>query len=280
MILIADSGSTKTEWTLIDGQGRTETFITPGINPFYQNPQEISDILLKEHFHDHPTKVEAIYFYGAGCANEEKCNLVKTGLSGAIDSKYIEIGSDLLAAAHALCQDQPGIACILGTGSNSCYYDGTKIIQNVSPLGFILGDEGSGAVIGKQLIADILKKQLPQTVIDLFFETYQVTQAELLDRVYKQPFPNRYLATYTKFISKNISIPELEQLVVNGFNNFITRNIKQYNQAQSHQIHFTGSIAHHFRVQLAMALEQQGFLLGKIEQAPMQNLIKYHLQNI
>ncbi|MGV8828978.1 MAG: ATPase [Breznakibacter sp.] len=280
MVLIADSGSTKTEWTLINDRNETETFITPGINPFYQNPQEISDILLKEHFNDHPTSVKAIYFYGAGCANEEKCNLVKEGLASAIHSEYIEIGSDLLAAAHALCQDQPGIACILGTGSNSCYYDGAKIAQNVSPLGFILGDEGSGAVIGKQLIADILKKQLPQHIIELFFETYQVTQAELLDRVYKQPFPNRYLAQYTKFISKNINVPELEQLVVNGFNGFITRNINQYAQARTHQIHFTGSLAHHFRTQLAKALKQQGLLLGKIEQAPMQNLIKYHLQNI
>ena len=279
MILIADSGSTKTEWALIKQKNDIEIFLTSGINPFFQSPGEIANLLLKERFLDHPTEVKSVFFYGAGCANEEKCQLVKEGISNVVRSIHIEIGSDLLAAAHALCQSNPGIACILGTGLNSCYYDGSKIIQNVSPLGYILGDEGSGAVIGKLLIADILKKQIPQSVINLFFDTYRVTQAELLDRVYKQPFPNRYLAQFTKFISSNIHIGELENLVIHSFSNFITRNLLQYPDVATQSIHFTGSIAYHFKEQLEKTLAQHHLSLGTIEKAPMQNLIQYHLQN-
>ncbi len=153
-------------------------------------------------------------------------------------------------------------------------------MQNVSPLGFILGDEGSGAVIGKQLIADILKKQLPPSVIKLFFDTYRVTQAELLDKVYKQPFPNRYLAQYTRFIAANIHIAELETLITNAFSNFVMRNLMQYDKLAEQPIHFTGSVAFHFEEQLEKVLAKFQLKLGTIEKAPIQNLIKYHLHNI
>jgi len=274
MILIADSGTTKTDWCLIGDQEALEKVVTSGINPFYQEAENISTILQKEF--TSIKKFKAIYFYGTGCINQEKKDIVKKGLLNVFEAEEIFIGSDLQAAAHSLCQDQPGFACILGTGSNSCYYDGSEIVTNVSPLGFILGDEGSGAVLGKKLIGDVLKKQLPQSLINDFFESYNTTAAEILENVYKKPFPSRYLANYTKFLSENINHPEIENIVISSFREFLTRNLLQYPGVERTPIHFTGSIAFHFEVQLRKAIEEQHLILGNIERAPMNGLIRYH----
>jgi len=274
MILIADSGTTKTEWCMINDGGTSETLITPGINPFYQEEENISAILQKEF--TAAKKFDSIYFYGAGCINKEKQDIVRNSLMQVFEAKHIFIGSDLLAAAHSMCQDQSGIACILGTGSNSCYYNGNEIVANVSPLGFILGDEGSGAVLGKKLIGDILKKQLPQSLINDFFETYQTTAAEILENVYKKSFPSRFLANFTKFLSKNIKHPEIENIVVKSFHEFVIRNLRQYPGIERMPIHFTGSIAFYFELQLRKVIEEQNLILGNIERAPMKGLIRYH----
>jgi len=274
MILIADSGTTKTDWCLIGDQEALEKVVTSGINPFYQEAENISAILQKEF--TSIKKFKAIYFYGTGCINQEKKDIVKKGLLQVFEAEEIFIGSDLQAAAHSLCHGQPGFACILGTGSNSCYYDGSEIVANVSPLGFILGDEGSGAVLGKKLIGDVLKKQLPQSLINDFFETYNTTAAEILENVYKKPFPSRYLANYTKFLSENIKHPEIENIVISSFREFVTRNLLQYPGIERTPIHFTGSIAFHFEVQLRKAIEEQHLILGNIECAPMNGLIRYH----
>lgn len=278
MILIADSGTTKTEWCIITDNGTTESLVTPGINPFYQEAENISSILQREF--TSTKKFDSIYFYGAGCINNEKQDIVRKSLLQIFETSNIFIGSDLLAAAHSLCQDQPGVACILGTGSNSCYYNGSEIEANVSPLGFILGDEGSGAVLGKKLVGDILKKQLPQILINDFFETYHTTAAEILENVYKKPFPSRYLANYTKFLSENINHPEIENIVLVSFREFVTRNLLQYPGIERTPIHFTGSIAFYFEVQLRKAIEEQHLILGNIERAPMNGLIKYHNSKI
>lgn len=278
MILIADSGTTKTEWCLITDRGDLETVITSGINPFYQDAENISAILQKEFIGI--KKIDAIYFYGAGCINQEKQNIVKDALLNVFKVTKVFVGSDLLAAAHSLCQDRSGVVCILGTGSNSCYYNGSEIVVNVSPLGFILGDEGSGAVLGKKLIGDVLKKQLPQSLIDDFFETYQTTATAILENVYKKPFPSRYLADYTKFLSKNIKHPEIEKIVTDSFRDFVTRNLLQYSEIGQTPIHFTGSIAFHFEVQLRKVIKEQDLMLGNIEKAPMEGLIKYHNRKI
>jgi len=278
MILIADSGTTKTEWCLITDRGDAETVITSGINPFYQDAENISVILQKEFAG--VKKIDAIYFYGAGCINQEKQNIVRNALLNVFKVTNIFVGSDLLAAAHSLCQEQSGVVCILGTGSNSCCYNGCEIVTNVSPLGFILGDEGSGAVLGKKLIGDVLKKQLPQSLIDDFFETYQTTSAVILENVYKKPFPSRYLAGFTRFLSKNIKHPEIEKIVTDSFREFVIRNLLQYSEIGLAPIHFTGSIAFHFEAQLRKVIEEQNLILGKIEQAPMEGLIRYHNRKI
>ncbi|MBR8534002.1 ATPase [Carboxylicivirga sediminis] len=275
MVLIADSGSTKTEWCLLSNGIISDKCITKGINPFYQSSTDILQSLREEYTLNNK-KPQAIHFYGAGCANEEKNNIVRKALLEFFGEMPININSDLMAAAHSLCQNNEGIACILGTGSNSCHYDGQNIINNISPLGFIIGDEGSGAVLGKKLIADILKKQLPQSVTELFFNKYNATPAEILDNIYKKPFPNRYLAQYTKFISENIAIPELESLVIVSFKEFIERNLLQYNKIEQLKIHFTGSIAFHFTKQLKKALACYNLKIGSINQAPMEGLIQYH----
>jgi N-acetylglucosamine kinase-like BadF-type ATPase len=278
MILIADSGTTKTEWCLITDRGDSETVITSGINPFYQDAENISAILQKEFIGI--KKFETIYFYGAGCINKEKQNIVEDALFNVFDATNIFVGSDLLAAAHSLCQEQSGVVCILGTGSNSCYYNGSEILLNVSPLGFILGDEGSGAVLGKKLIGDVLKKQLPQSLIDDFFETYQTSASTILENVYKKQFPSRYLAGFTKFLSKNIKHPEIEKIVTDSFREFVTRNLLQYSEIGATPIHFTGSIAFYFEVQLRKVIEEQNLIMGNLEQAPMKGLMKYHNRKI
>ncbi len=276
MILIADSGSTKTDWLLTSEDGKTEnSCTTKGINPFYQNSDEIL-VLLQNELAIPTDKVNQIHFYGAGCANEEKNKLVQTALNVFIPKAEANIYSDLLGAAHALCGNQQGIACILGTGSNSCLYNGKTIVHNVSPLGYIIGDEGSGAVIGKLLISDILKKQLPHPIIETFFNEYNTSRDEILNHIYKQPFANRYLAQFSKFIYKNIHYPELETIVINSFNSFISRNLLQYNDIKYHKIHFTGSIAYYFKEQLSNTLQNYNLTLGNIYKSPMNGLAKYH----
>ena len=211
MILIADSGSTKTDWCLVENGENILRFQTRGTNPFFQTEEEILEEIetgllpgLKG------VEPSSVHFYGAGCAFPEKNEIIRRAVSRHLPVP-VEVGSDLLAAARALCGDRPGIACILGTGSNSCQYDGKEIVKNVSPLGFILGDEGSGAVLGKLLIGDVLKDQLPPALKELFLSQYELTPASIMDRVYRQPFPNRFLAGFSPFILEHLD--EIDQIL-------------------------------------------------------------------
>ncbi|WP_075589796.1 ATPase [Labilibacter marinus] len=278
MILIADSGSTKTEWQLIESKHPSQTCFTKGINPFYQSVEDII-ISLKSDYSLIKDNIDNVYFYGAGCANEEQNNIVKEALSSFFNGADIQVNSDLLGAAHSLCQDKPGIACILGTGSNSCYYNGKEIIENVSPLGYILGDEGSGAVLGKLLMADLLKNQLPSEIQQLFYETYKLTPQDIMNAVYKEPFPNRYLAQFSQFMIQQIHHPEIEAIVSQSFNDFINRNLLQYSRYAELPIHFTGSIAFYFKQPLSKAIQQHSLQLGQVTASPMQGLIEYHINH-
>ncbi|MCW3808073.1 ATPase [Plebeiibacterium marinum] len=277
MILIADSGSSKTEWRIISNKTDNEgTCITQGINPFYQDQKDISKSLEREYLIN--KNIKEIYFYGAGCTNDEKKNVVRNSLSNFFNTKKININTDLLGAARSLCGNKTGIACILGTGSNSCLYNGTEITQNTPPLGFIIGDEGSGAALGKKTIGNILKNQLPKNIIDLFFKEYQTTQSEILDNVYKRPFPNRYLAKFSCFLSKYIEFEELEAIVILSFKEFIEKNLLQYKDVEKMKIHFTGSIAYHFKPQLIKALNAFNLNPGQIQKSPVEGLAKFHSQ--
>lgn len=276
MILIADSGSTKTTWCLLNLEsGEKEIIQTAGINPFYQDSDTIIKTLEAE-FSSRERDFDAIYFYSAGCSNPSISKVAFNALNQFFNTETLEIESDLMAAAHALCGNSEGIACILGTGSNSCHYNGKEVVENVSPLGFILGDEGSGAVIGKKLLADVLKNQLPEHIREAFFNQYKTGNAEILENIYKKPFPNRYAAGFTKFISEHKTEQALQQLILQSFDDFLTRNVLQYNKAKELPVHFTGSIAYYFRDLLSIALEKRQLKPGNIIKDPIEGLIEFH----
>ena len=279
MYSIFDSGSTKTEM-LLKGENRNETFLFPGINPFYQTEEEIV-ALLKEHINEEvPTrKVERLFFYGAGCSFPEKKAIVRNALGKIFTEAEIVVENDLLAASRALFQNERGIACILGTGANSCLYDGKQIVQNVSPLGFILGDEGSGANIGKRFVADCLKGLMPQPLQEAFFTKMQTTAQAVMDNVYKKPFPNRYLASLCRFIYGYRETPYVQELVKDCFSDFFERNILQY-PAQNEKLGFVGSIAHYFEKELTEVAESYGFSISIILKQPMEGLNQYHTNNL
>jgi len=267
MRIIADSGSTKTKFAIIKAGVETRFVLTDGINPFYQSTDDIIATLRSQLLPEIVGEaIEEVEFYGAGCT-AEKAPIVKEAIKTLFPDANIFVGSDLLGAAKALCGDKPGIACILGTGSNSCLYDGEKIVQNVSPLGFILGDEGSGANLGKLLVADILKNQAPEDIRDKFFKKYGLTAADIIDRVYRKQFPNRFLASFAPFLSENIDNDYCRALVYNAFVSFIRRNLKHY--PDGYAVSFTGSVAYYFKDILEKAVKDEGMTIGTIMQAPL-----------
>jgi N-acetylglucosamine kinase-like BadF-type ATPase len=274
MILIADSGSTNTFWTLTSGNF-CESFKTSGINPYYQTSEEIYN-LLKNECKENISEIKEIWFYGAGCTGLKEKEMLSNALSKHFKTKNIEVESDLMAAARALCGNGAGIAAILGTGSNSCYYDGAKITNQISPLGYILGDEGSGAVLGRKLLGDVLKKQLSVEICELFHSAYPLMQSDILNSVYRKPFPNRFLAGFTPFLKENIHHNDIYQLVKGSFMEFFNRNIRQYPYYNTLPVHFTGSIAWHFSGVLKDAASATGCTVGEICQNPMEGLVRYH----
>jgi N-acetylglucosamine kinase-like BadF-type ATPase len=275
MILIADGGSTKTEWCVAEQGKQVQRILTKGMNPYFQSEEEIGNEIQSALMPELQTKIfDAVYFYGAGCL-PEKIPMMQRAIGKHLNVKTIEVNSDILAAARGLSGRNPGIVCILGTGSNSCYYDGEKVVSNVSPLGFILGDEGSGAVLGKLLVGDILKNQLPAGLKEKFLKQFELTPGMIIERVYRQPFPNRFLASFSPFLAQNIEVPEIHALVLKAFKDFLNRNVKQYDY-QHNKVHFVGSVAYHYKKIVEEAIQDCGMLLGNTMQAPMEGLILYH----
>lgn len=274
MILIADSGSTKTSWCLIENNGKTAFCETRGLNPFFVSTEEIIAILGKE-FKLSKVNLDKLFFYGAGCLDNKKPILL-SAFQDFFEVGHIEIYSDLLAAARALCQQKPGIVGILGTGSNSGYYNGEEIELSVPPLGFILGDEGSGSDLGKQFIADLLKNQLPVDLKENFYNNYSFTTAEILDEVYRNPFPNRFLAKFSYFIYQNRNRDYINRMIKDRFRAFFVRNLTQYKEIHSVPLYLTGSIAFVFRDELTEIANEFNLKIQNIEKTPMSGLIKYH----
>ncbi|MGN0223792.1 MAG: ATPase [Muribaculaceae bacterium] len=278
MILVADCGSTKIDWCLLNNGKVEKQVFTLGMNAVMLTEEEMRTRLADElapEMAGYP--IEEVYFYGAGCISPEVCGNVARAIQANIpDTKIVEVHTDLLAAARALCGRTPGIACIMGTGSNSCYYDGEKICDNVSPLGYILGDEGSGAVLGKLLIGDVLKNQLPKDLCEKFLQQYELDRMTIIRRVYKEPQGNRFLASITPFLIQNIDRPEIHALVLNSFKAFFVRNIQQYKNYSELSVNFIGSIAYYYREVLEEAAAQCGCTVGSIIKSPMEGLIKFH----
>ena len=277
MKLIADSGSTKTSWALIDSQSCIQELTTDGINPYYETQDEIAKIIEQQLFLKLKTlNIQEVHFYGAGCNDAEKNRSVSLAVSQSFGKAEVHIESDLVGAARSLCQHNNGIVCILGTGSNSCLFLDGKIAQNTSPLGFILGDEGSGAVLGRQLVADYLKGQLPKELANAFEEAFAPNRTDILNAVYRGSFPNRYLASFTPFLSEHIEDTYVVHLIDNAFTAFIQRNIEAYGRKDL-PLHFVGSVAYAFRLYLQDAVSRAGYRMGKIVKQPLEGLIRYHL---
>ena len=276
MQLIADSGSTKTEWMLIEKGTVLKQLITKGINPFFQTEEEIcAELKVTLIPQLESGKILQIHFFGAGFALPERKAQVANALKSVFANAVISVESDLLGAARALLRREKGIACILGTGSNSCFYDGENIVENVSPLGFILGDEGSGAVLGRMFVGDCLKNQLPAAIRDKFMDEYQLTPAIILDKVYKQPFPNRFLASFMPFLAAHQHEPAIYNNVYNAFVAFFRRNVMQYDY-NSYPVCFTGSVAFYFADILRNAAADCGVRVDKIEKNPMNGLVEMY----
>ena len=276
MILIADSGSTKTDWCIVFNGTLIKRIGTKGINPFFQSEEDIQQELTASLLPQLPEgTINSVYFYGAGCT-PEKAPVLRRAIADSLPViGNIKANSDMLAAARGLCGHEPGIACIMGTGSNSCYYDGKHIGANVSPLGFILGDEGSGACLGKLLVGDILKNQMTPELKEKFLKQFNLEPADIIDRVYRKPFPNRFLASLSPFLAQNLDEPCVRTLVLNSFKAFLKRNVMQYDYQHS-KVHFIGSVAFHYKEVLTEAAQEMGVQIGTILQSPMEGLISYH----
>lgn len=283
MIAIADCGSTKIDWCFLNDDKVEKQIFTMGMNAVMLTEEEmrtrIADELMPE-IDKLKDRINAVYFYGAGCISAEVCGNVARAIRANIPSaQTVEVYTDLLAAARALCGREPGIACIMGTGSNSCLYDGEAIAANVSPLGFILGDEGSGAVLGKLFLSDVLKNQLPADVAAKFLEEYNLDLLTIIRRVYREPLGNRFMASVTPFISKHIDVPQIHDMVLSSFKAFFRRNIMQYEGYSEHKVNFIGSIAVYFRPVLEEAAKECGCTIGRILKSPMEGLLAFHSEN-
>ncbi|MCS6821799.1 MAG: N-acetylglucosamine kinase [Microscillaceae bacterium] len=278
--LIADSGSTKTSWAWVDTQRPTEVkvWLTAGINPYFQNSQEIAQTLHYEQISKkYPQPVEQIFFYGAGCSTTENKQTVIKALKQHFPESNIQVETDMLGAARSLCLNTKGITCILGTGSNTCLYDGQAIAFQPLNLGFWLGDEGSGGYIGKQLILAFLHQTLPTHIAQDFSEKYELTLTTVLENAYQKPYPNRYFAQFAQFLANYQRDNFVHTLLYHSFEQFIDKYVSKIPNFQHYNIHFTGSIAYHFQAILRKVLAEKHLVCGKITESPVRGLIEYHV---
>lgn len=279
MKLIAESGSTRTEWALVEDNHLVQRVFTEGLNPFFQTRREISRSVrlgLPDSFFK--KKLEQVYYYGAGCSSHEKKNILGASLVAQFKTP-IQVESDLLAAARGLFKCEAGIACILGTGSNSCFYDGKIVVKNVKAGGYILGDEGSGAVVGKLFLADLLKGLAPKEIADEFHEKFRISPNDVMESVYNLPFPNRFLGTVAYFLFDYMDHGYVYELVTNNLRNFFRRNICQYDY-HNYPIRFVGSLAYAQSGIVREIGKEFGVHINIIEETPMNGLIEFHSLNI
>ena len=276
MIIIADSGATKTSWALLNEKDVT-IYDTAGFNPYYMEPAVINIILSKElpaEIAD--ADVSHIFYYGSGCSTEKNCGVVSSALTESFPQAQIEVQHDLLAAARSLLGHSEGIACILGTGANSCSYDGEKIIKNVASLGYMFGDEGSGAYIGRKFLAAYLKGYLAKEINDAFEERFHYSLEDILSKVYGAGNPSTYMASFTRFLAEHENHNDIREILMSSFVDFFNESVSKYDRYKHIDVSFVGSVAYHFRHILNEAALQLGISIGRIEQAPMEGLIRYH----
>lgn len=274
--LIADCGATKGEWCLIE-KGKKKTIFTQGISPYFLSAEQIKAILTTElQSKIRKADITEVYYYGTGCANPVNAKLMKKTIMQVFAGAKVEVNHDLMAAARSLCGKNKGIACILGTGSNSCYYDGKKIVKNSPGLGYVLGDEGSGAYLGKKVLQYYLYGTFDDELRGRFDLTYTTNATEILEKVYKQPLPNRYLAGFTQFLAENRGHYMIENIIEDGLNDFFFNHLCKYREIWTQPVNFTGGVAYGFRDVLKHLCESYEFELGHVTKNPMQGLVAYH----
>ena len=279
MKLVVDSGSTKTDWGFFNTVYDLKTIKTQGINPCHQSEEEIKTIIRNELLPNAQNidlaSVSEVFYYGAGCATTSICSQMAGILKEFIPNAIIAVDSDMLGAARALCGHSEGVACVLGTGSNSCLFNGKEIEDQVPSLGFILGDEGSSAALGRRLISDCLKRQLPESVSREFMERYSLTKESIIESVYRKPLPNRFIAGFAPFVYEKRAVPEVHKMIIHCFQEFFTRNVINYHKPWL-PVHFIGSLANSFAEELKETADSLGMTIGKIDASPMSGLVDYH----
>lgn len=275
--LIADSGATKCEWCVLDNGKKAKTIITQGISPYFLTGPQILELLEKELLPKlRKFQVKEVFFYGTGLANPKNLTVIRSVLNKLFPAAKKEVQNDLLAAARALCGKGKGVACILGTGANSCFFNGKKMVKNSPGLGYVLGDEGSGAYLGKKVIQYYLYNTYDEELKARFEKRFQTTPMEILENVYKKPLANRYLASFAIFLAENRGHYMIENIIEDGLNDFFFTHLYKYRESWTHPIHFVGSIAFGFKDVLKDLCNTYELELGRVLKAPMQGLIEYH----
>ena len=280
MILIADGGSTKTNWCLLNKAGRKIYFNTEGYNPYFVTGEYIRNSLknnLPEHLE--VDKILEVYYYGAGCSTQANNNTVTIGMQQVFTTAKVFVNHDLLAACRALLGNEAGFAAILGTGTNTCLYDGSKITLNIDSLGYFLGDEGSGAYIGKRILSDYMKGFMPQKLLKIFYETYGLTNDDIFDHIYNKPLPNRFCAGFSKFIyDHKDEYGDYTQSVVDyAFTAFFENLVTHYPDYKKYRLNCIGSVGYSFRDRLSYISDQYEMGVGKIIRSPIDDLVEYHI---
>ena len=276
MILIADSGSSKTDWRVIHENGNIRQFRTIGFNPFYQTADQMEEGMRTKDLLELQGKITEVFFYGSGCTSDKNNMVVAKTLNKMYEAALIHVDHDLMAAARATCGHLPGIACILGTGSNSGDYDGQQIISNRPSPGYLLGDEGGGSYIGKQFLKDFIYGDMPEKIRDLAIQEYQLSNLVIQENVYQKPFPNRYMAGFCSFMTRHKSDPYCYLLFYNGFKDFFTRHVMRYKDYDSKKVNFVGSIAYYNSDILRKVASDLGVQVNIILETPIAGLTLYH----
>lgn len=279
MIIIADSGSSKIEWRLLKGNGEIKQAHTSGFNPYYQ-PIDDLDASIQAFLPEVDEEVKRIFYYGTGVSSEKNQNVIKDSFAKYFGKAHTEISWDLLAAARALCGEEPGIACIIGTGSNSCLYNGKEITYVVANLGWILADEASGTNIGRKFLFDYLRLKQPASVSEAFKKRFPFTREEFLEKVYQQEKPAAFLASFTKFIFQHLKEPYCYQLIYNSFVQFFEEVVMRYENYQQYKVHFTGSVAFYFSDILRQVAADKGITVKNIMEGPIAGLTLYHKKDL
>jgi len=279
MLIVADGGSTKTDWRIIDDDGQVKSVTSTGFNPNYNDAAGIKTLIEEGLLQEIPEKVSGtIYYYGAGCWDEGRAAIVKKAFNLVLPTFVANVSHDILAAALATCGNQPGIACILGTGSNSVLFDGHKVADNVTNLGFLLGDEGSGSQIGRKLVKSYFYREMPPELHAVIEAKCPKGRKEILDRIYEGPMPAAYLASFARHFSPHSDHPFVKKIIKSCFEEFVVRHVCKYENHENLSIHFTGSVAYYFRRILEEVLQECDLHKGLIIMKPIGNLLKYHLE--